>query len=105
LLGGQGGGLSGPDMQKAMNNPDMKQMFNNPEMIKNAINMMKDNPAMIEMIKTQIPGASEDTIRRGLRILSSLAEYYMISKRFFSHKLVQASLLALFIYVVYRWIG
>ena len=91
-------------MQEAMKNPGMKQMFENPEMIKSAIKMMQDNPAMIDMIRKQVPGASEDSIKRGLKILGTLAEYYMISKRFFSHKLVQLSLVAVLIFVVYRYI-
>ena len=43
-----------------MNNPSMGKMLENPEMLTNAVNMMKTNPAMVEMMCKQIPEVSPE---------------------------------------------
>jgi hypothetical protein len=42
--------MSPEKMQEAMKNPSMANMLRNPEMLETAINMMKSNPAMLDMV-------------------------------------------------------
>jgi len=37
-------------MQDVMKNPSMSNLLNNPETLTSAINMMKTNPAMLDML-------------------------------------------------------
>jgi hypothetical protein len=43
-------------MQDMMKNPSLAGMLNNPEMIETCLNMLKSNPAMLEMLQKQMPG-------------------------------------------------
>ena len=43
-------------MKDMMANPSMAKMMENPDMLKNAVNMVKSNPAMLEMMAKQMPG-------------------------------------------------
>lgn len=42
--------------------PNMQDLMSKPEMMNSMINMMKDNPAMINMVKQQFPGSSDEDI-------------------------------------------
>jgi len=59
--------------------------------------MMKSNPAMLEMLRKQIPGVEPETLVKGLEWLSTLARYYSNARNFCSSKLVQLSLLLVFL--------
>lgn len=56
MMQGQGGAADPSQMSELMKNPSMEKMLQNPEMISNCINMVKSNPAMMEMMAKQMPG-------------------------------------------------
>lgn len=66
-----------------MKNPSMAGMLNNPEMLEASINMMKNNPAMLDMMSKQLGGVQKETMIKGLEWLSSLARYYSNTRSFF----------------------
>lgn len=66
--------------------------------------MMKTNPALMDMVRKQFPGASDEMIQRNINMLGSLANFYFTARRFFAHRAVQFSLLVIFILVVYRYV-
>lgn len=57
-------------------------------MLTQAVNMMKNNPAMMEMMQKQMPGIDQNTLVRGMEWLASIASYYAKARNFFSNKLV-----------------
>lgn len=88
-----------------MKNPSISKLLENPDMIKAGVNMMKNNPMMKEMLAKQMPGANPEMLVTALDWLAAFAGYYSALRRFFAHKVVQLSLLAAFIYMVYRYLG
>ena len=95
---GQGGGMPDPSkMQDMMKNPSMQNLLSNPDMLTQSINMMKSNPAMLDMLQKQMPGVDPSTLVRGLEWLSTLARYYSSARSACSSKLVQLSLLLVFL--------
>merc|ERR1719263_1672228 len=85
---GQGGAADPNQMSELMKNPSMEKMLQNPEMISNCINMVKSNPAMMEMMAKQMPGVDPATMVKGLEWMASLAGYYASTRRFFANKFV-----------------
>lgn len=65
----------------------MEKMLQNPEMIANCVNMVKSNPAMMEMMAKQT-GVDPSTMVKGLEWMATLAGYYASTRRFFANKFV-----------------
>ena len=51
MQGGQGAGGNPKAMEEMMKNPSMAGLLKNPEMITTSLNMMKSNPAMLDMME------------------------------------------------------
>lgn len=105
MMQGQGGAGDPAQMSEMMKNPNMATMLQNPEMISNCINMVKSNPAMMEMVAKQMPGVDPQTVVKGLEWMAALAGYYATVRRFFANKFVQLSIIALVVSLIWRWFG
>ena len=92
-------------MQDMMKNPSMQNILNNPEMLQQSINMMKSNPAMLDMLSKQVPGADPQTLLKGLDWLASIAKYYSKTRTFFQNKFVQLALMISFISLMFWYFG
>lgn len=85
-----------------LNNPAVTDMLKNPEMMKNMMTMVKNNPAMQEMLAKQTGMKPEDMVRNMERV-QSVFNGFMTVRETCSNKLVQLSLILVFIGVVYRY--
>lgn len=85
---GQGGGMNPDKMQDMMKNPSMDKIMQNPEFMSNAVEMIKSNPAMLEMMAKQIPGVAPETLVTGLEYMTSAAKAYTKVRNFFASKFV-----------------
>lgn len=102
MQGGQGAGGGNPKaMEEMMKNPSMAGLLKNPEMITTSLNMLKSNPAMLDMMEKQFPGQSRETIVRMLDMVGGIAGYYAKARNFFNQQWVQGSLLLIFIATMY----
>jgi hypothetical protein len=102
---GQGGGPNPEAMQNMMKNPSMTNLLNNPDMLTQGINMMKTNPAMLDMLAKQMPGVAPETLVRGLDWLASLAQYYSKTRTFFANKYVQLAIMIAIVSAVFWYFG
>jgi hypothetical protein len=98
-----GGGSA--DMQEAMKNPSIQNLLKNPEMIKQSVEMLKTNPAMLDMLKQQMPGVDPNTLLKALDWMGSLAGYYASTRNMLSNKTVQSAVLILVLVVVFWYFG
>lgn len=97
-----GGAAADPDaMKNMMQSPSMQNILKNPEMLEQSINMVKNNPAMLEMMSKQMPEVDPKTMVKGLEWLASLAKFYSRARNVCQNKLVQASLIFIMIYLIF----
>ena len=93
------------NMQDLMKNPSMSNLLSNPDMLQSTVNMMKNNPAMREMLQKQMPGVDSDTMVKCLDWLSSLARYYARTRSFFANKFVQLAITMSLIAILFYFFG
>lgn len=93
-------------MQEMMKDPSFKNLMKNPELITQGIDMVKGNPAMLEMISKQMgPNVDKATLEKGLNFIGKLAHGFVATKNFFTNKTVQLAMVLLVLSFFYWLFG
>ena len=89
-----------------MKDPSFKNLMKNPELITQGIDMVKGNPAMLDMIAKQMgPNVDRATLEKGLAFVGSIAKGFVATKNFFTNKTVQLAIVLAILSFFYWYFG